>query len=137
MCQLRVGRVRHFSLANVNNEEFKIKNVKLMIEDANSLEMRGLLRRSMTVWQSIAIDTTADDEERNLAWQKIVQITSLQSQKIRQENECIKRASNKMNNVDTDRQQVITYLKKGLSLKEIKTLTYRSDAFIYGCKKYL
>lgn len=108
-----------------------------MIEDANSLEMRGLLRRSMTVWQSIAIDTTADDEERNLAWQKIVQITSLQSQKIRQENECIKRASNKMNNVDTDRQQVITYLKKGLSLKEIKTLTYRSDAFIYGCKKYL
>lgn len=137
MCQLRVGRVRHFSLANVNNEEFKIKNVKLMIEDANSLEMRGLLRRSMTVWQSIAIDTTADDEERNLAWQKIVQITSLQSQKIRQENECIKRASNKMNNVDTDRQQVITYLKKGLSLKEIKTLTYHSDAFIYGCKKYL
>lgn len=137
MCQLRVGRVRHFSLANINNEEFKIKNVKLMIEDANSLEMRGLLRRSMTVWQSIAIDTTADDEERNLAWQKIVQITSLQSQKIRQESECIKRASNKMNNVDTDRQQVITYLKKGLSSKEIKTLTYRSDAFIYGCKKYL
>ncbi|WP_147365220.1 hypothetical protein [Buttiauxella izardii] len=132
-----MGRVRHFSLANVNNEEFKIKNVKLMIEDANSLEMRGLLRRSMTVWQSIAIDTTADDEERNLAWQKIVQITSLQSQKIRQESECIKRASNKMNNVDTDRQQVITYLKKGLSPKEIKTLTYRSDAFIYGCKKYL
>lgn len=115
----------------------EMKNTTSMINQARLLEHKGLFRRAMSVWQDIAVQTAVTECLRDLAWQRLMAISSYLDKQAQANRETLKDYPERRKNVESDRLQVVIYLKDGLTPKEIAFRVARSSAFIYDCKKYI
>ena len=115
-----------------------MKNPQSMIEKAQMLEQKGLLRRAMSVWQDIAVQTSTQEQTREVAWDRLMRISAMLEH--RQQpcyEEKPKRRSENLQTAEDDRLQVIACLKRGMTPSQIVALVPRSISFIYSCKKYV
>lgn len=118
-----------------------MKNTTYMINQAYLLENKGLYRRAMSVWQDIAVQSEVTDYYRDLAWQRLMDISERLDKQATINREIIRESlkdyPNRRKSINSDRLRIIAYLIEGLTPREIALRVPRSSAFIYDCKKYI
>lgn len=107
----------------------------VMIERAFALEKKGLLRRAGTLWRNVLKHPLAKDNEFELARKRLLNPAIAVSQA--ENRDLHSPTPHRLNNIEEDREKILSLLKKGATVKEVMFITRRSQSYVYSCKKLL